>query len=97
MKSYKKLVSVLLATAMTISLTIPVPAADDEITVIYTNDIHTYIDNHLESENGLTYSKVAALKDSIPDSVLVDAGDHLQGTAYGVMDQGITMIDLMNA
>lgn len=97
MKLHKKLISVLLVAAMAASFSVPVLAADEDITVIYTNDIHTYIDNHLEDENGLTYSKVAALKDSIPEAILVDAGDHLQGTAYGEMDQGMTMIDLMNA
>ena len=29
--------------------------------------------------------------------LLVDAGDHIQGTAYGSMDKGKTVIDLMNA
>ncbi len=29
--------------------------------------------------------------------LLVDAGDHIQGTAYGSMDDGETIIDLMNA
>ena len=97
MKFHKKLISVLLAAVMISSLTVPVLAADDDITVFYTNDVHTYIDNQLDNENGLTYSKIAALKDSVPDSILVDAGDHLQGTAYGQMDKGMTMIKLMNA
>ena len=97
MKLHKKLISVLLTTAMAASLSVPVLAANEEITVLYTNDIHSYIDNHLDEENGLTYSKVAALKDSIPEAILVDAGDHLQGTAYGQMDEGMTMIKLMNA
>ena len=97
MKLHKKLIFVLLAAVMISSLTVPVLAADDDITVFYTNDVHTYIDNQLDNENGLTYSKIAALKDSVPDSILVDAGDHLQGTAYGQMDKGMTMIKLMNA
>ena len=67
------------------------------ITVYYTNDIHSYIDNHLEAEPGLSYSKVAALKNSTENALLVDAGDHLQGTAYGGMDDGTTVIELMNA
>ena len=96
MKRYGKIVFVFLAAALIVSLSVSVLAADDEITIIYTNDIHSYIDNQLENENGLTYSKVAALKDSIPDSILVDAGDHLQGTAYGQMDKGMTIIQLMN-
>ena len=53
--------------------------------------MHTYIDQDL------TYSMVAAYKDSLDDALLVDAGDHIQGTAYGGMDQGATIIELMNA
>ena len=69
---------------------IPVLAGSSEgITVYYTNDIHSYIDNNVEDENGLTYSKVAALKASTEDSLLVDAGDHIQGTAYGGSQCGI--------
>ena len=30
------------------------------------------------------------------DVLLVDAGDHIQGTAYGSMDDGATIIELMN-
>ncbi len=73
--------------------------ASEDITIFYTNDIHSYIDNDIEEgkENELTYSKVAALKSEYPNSLLVDAGDHVQGTAYGGMDRGETIIRLMNA
>lgn len=68
----------------------------EEIVVYYTNDIHSYIDKHLEEEPGLSYSRVAALKSSTKNALLVDAGDHLQGTAYGGMDNGATIVQLMN-
>ena len=68
----------------------------EEIVVYYTNDIHSYIDNHLDEEPGLSYSKVAALKNNTDHALLVDAGDHLQGAAYGGMDHGATIIQLMN-
>ena len=96
----KKLLSLLLCLAMLLSLAVPVMAAEtEEIVVFYTNDIHTYIDNHVGegNENGLTYSKVAALKNSCENALLVDAGDHVQGTAYGGLDKGETIIKLMNA
>ena len=51
----------------------------------------------MEEEPGLSYSKVAALKSTTENALLVDAGDHLQGTAYGGMDNGATIIQLMNA
>lgn len=74
-------------------------SGSDEIVILYTNDIHTYIDNPLKEENedALTYSKLAALKDSFENVILADAGDHTQGTAYGEMDEGKTIINLMNA
>lgn len=80
-----------------LALIVPVAAAEGDITVFYTNDVHTYIDNQLDDENGLTYSLVAALKQAEENSLLIDAGDHIQGTAYGSMDKGATMIQLMNA
>ena len=73
---------------------VPVAAAEGEIVVYYTNDVHSYVDN---GPDGWTYSKIAALKDGTPGALLVDAGDHLQGTAYGGMDNGATIIELMNA
>jgi len=76
------------------------PLQNDEIVVFYTNDVHSYIDNNIVEEGekiGLTYSKVAALKSNTQNALLVDAGDHIQGTAYGSMDKGMTIIELMNA
>ena len=75
-----------------------ITAAAGDITVYYTNDVHTYIDNAVGAgnENALTYSKVAGLKNANPGAILVDAGDHIQGTAYGGMDEGATIIKLMN-
>lgn len=92
---FKKIGIFLCTTA--IALACPVLADEGDITVFYTNDVHTYIDNGVDDENGITYSRVAALKDSVPGALLVDAGDHIQGTAYGSMDKGTTMTKLMNA
>ena len=68
-----------------------------DVTILYTNDVHTYIDNKSPKP---TYAAIAALKKSIEDAgrdvLLVDAGDHIQGTAYGSMDDGATIIELMN-
>ena len=77
---------------------IPVMAEDniksDDTVIIYTNDVHTYIDGEL------SYDVLASLKkelETVYDNVfLVDAGDHIQGTAYGSMDKGKTIIELMN-
>ena len=106
MNRKSKLLSLLLALAMCFSLAVSANAAesgssqqDGAVTILYTNDVHTYIDNDQEegAENALTYSKVAAYKNSLGDALLVDAGDHIQGTAYGSMDDGATIVELMNA
>ena len=70
-------------------------AASSDIAILYTNDVHTYIDNPL------SYDVIAALKAELQKEyeyvLLVDAGDAIQGTAYGSMDKGETIIKLMNA
>jgi len=70
-------------------------AAKKDVVILYTNDVHTYIDGVL------SYDVIAALKDELEKEyemvLLVDAGDHVQGTAYGSMDKGASIIELMNA
>ena len=91
------------AAAATMALSAPAASACwtgdvQDITILYTNDVHTYIDKQSPK---LTYAAIAALKKSYQDDgknvLLVDAGDHVQGTAYGSMDEGATIIQLMNA
>ena len=92
-------------TAAAASMAIGAPAASacwlgdkSDVTVLYTNDVHTYIDKQSPK---LTYAAIADLKQSYQnagkDVLLVDAGDHVQGTAYGSMDEGASIIKLMNA
>ncbi len=77
-----------------------------EVTILYTNDVHTYIANTVKDADGnnlpgLSYGSVAALRDDLKAQgkhvALIDAGDHVQGTAYGVMDSGAHIISFMNA
>ena len=67
----------------------------DSIVIYYTNDVHTYVDK------GLSYDNIAALKKETAKTadgvLLLDAGDHIQGTAYGALDEGEQIIALMNA
>ena len=71
------------------------PKVTEDVVILYTNDVHTYIDGVLN------YSVIAALKEALqaeyPHVLLLDAGDHIQGTAFGSMDKGETIITLMNA
>ena len=70
-------------------------SAREDVVILYTNDVHTYIDGPMG------YDFVAGLKKQLQSSVknvlLVDAGDAIQGTAYGSMDKGQTILSLMNA
>ena len=97
----KKLIALLLAACLMLGLMTTAFAADEksnDIVILYTNDVHTYIDKQAPE---LTYAAIAALKQSYQNAgkkvLLVDAGDHVQGTAYGSMDQGASIIQLMNA
>lgn len=66
----------------------------DDIVILYTNDVHTYVDGPI------SYDVIAAVKNEFQKKYgyvyLVDAGDHIQGTAYGSMDNGETIIKMMN-
>jgi len=67
----------------------------EDIVILYTNDVHTYVDGPI------SYDVIAAIKKELQKEYgyvyLVDAGDHIQGTAYGSMDNGETIIKMMNA
>ena len=95
----RRMLAVLMAAVMALSLAAPAMAQDapksKDTVILYTNDVHTYIDGEL------SYDVIASLKDQLETQyehvLLVDAGDHIQGTAYGSMDSGKTIIELMNA
>lgn len=94
----RKLLSFLCAMLLAVSFCIPASAADAEksndIVILHTNDAHAYIDGPL------SYDTIGALKKELEKEyrhvLLVDAGDHLQGTAFGSMDKGASIIQLMN-
>ena len=71
-------------------------AEEGDIVLFHTNDVHCHIDK------GEGYAQAAALKQQAKLAVgdkggvlLVDAGDAIQGTPYGSLDQGKTIINLM--
>ena len=93
MKRIGKFLFLLLTSACLLAAPVLAQEAEtpEEVVILYTNDIHTYI------TEDLTYSTVAAYKDTFENALLLDAGDAIQGTAYGSMDQGETIAALMNA
>lgn len=96
----KKVFCGILIFAVLLSVLLPISAAaetselSDDIAILYTNDVHTYIDKNL------SYDVIAAIKKELQTKYkyvfLVDAGDHIQGTAYGSMDKGESVIKMMN-
>ena len=108
-KNKKILVPFILAVALVIAALLwnggekkKIPEKD--IAVIYTNDIHSYIKNRDAKDEKkalkLSYAAISALKEDLSEQgmevILADAGDHIQGTAYGDMDKGATIIQMMN-
>ena len=84
----------ILLTVLTVSAAAEPPKSQD-IVILYTNDVHGYIDEPLG------YSVLKHIREDLEQQydhvLLVDGGDHIQGTAYGAMDQGEHIIALMNA
>ena len=71
-------------------------AAKSRVVVLHTNDTHTHID-----DGRVAFSEIAAEKARLEAAgenvILVDAGDYVQGTAFGGFDSGRSAIDIMNA
>ena len=82
-------------TAPAVAATTEPAVVYEDVVILYTNDVHTYIDGPMG------YDVIAGLKAELEGQygnvILVDAGDHAQGTAFGSMDKGETIIALMNA
>ena len=102
MRSRHKLLALALSLALLLSLAVPVCAAETttsttkdltgHIVILHTNDVHGGIAG---------YAKLAAAKESYTTSgantLLVDAGDYIQGDPTVSASQGKTAIELMNS
>lgn len=94
----RKLLAFICSVLLIVTLCVCVSAAEEpksnDIVILYTNDVHANIDGPL------SYDTIGALKKQLEKEyryvLLVDAGDHLQGTAFGSTDKGASIIQLMN-
>ncbi len=109
----KKILNILLTFLLLLTFTACSKQETEEVkepvngsaTILYTNDIHGYINNKIKDGDnevdGISYGNVKALKDELitegKNVLLVDAGDHAQGTIYSAMNNGEDMIKIMNA
>ena len=94
----KRLVLTVFAFAVGLSWAVAGGNCRKGVTILFTNDAHTHVDN--KKGRGLRYSQIARLKKACAEkepTFLVDAGDYLQGTAYGAFDGGEQIVGLMNA
>ena len=84
-------------TAAPTATPMPTPSGlglDEDIVILYTNDVHCGVDDNLG------YTGLAAVLDAYEDSgahvLLVDAGDAVQGDSIGTLSNGEYIIDIMN-
>ncbi|CAK7036346.1 MAG: Trifunctional nucleotide phosphoesterase protein YfkN [Desulfovibrio sp.] len=67
-------------------------AASVPVTIFYTSDAHGHI---ISNADTIGLDTVAALRRSVPGSVLVDAGDFLHGSLPADIDEGASVVALM--
>ena len=95
----RKVLSFVLSLMLVLAMMAPAAMMEetksDDVVVLYTNDVHTYIDGTI------SYDVIAGVKAELQKQynyvILADAGDAIQGTAFGSMDKGATIVNLMNA
>lgn len=69
-------------------------AAEHEIVVLYTNDVHCGVDENIGYAGLALYKR--QMKAETPYVTLVDAGDAIQGAPIGTLSDGGYLIDMMN-
>lgn len=102
-KHGKKVISLVLSSAMLWGCLVPAYASDEnatpteeQIAVLYTNDVHC------TNDEGMAYAAIAGYKDQAEatygaDNVtLVDNGDAIQGAVLGTLSNGEWVVDIMN-
>ena len=86
--------SVLMVLSLTTGLSFPARAADQDIVILYTNDVHCGIDEKIGYAGLSLYKK--EMKAQTPYVTLIDAGDAIQGAPIGTLSDGGYIIDIMN-
>ena len=95
----KKIISVTAAAALLISgYTISASAAvekDDDIVILYTNDVHCSVDSMVGYDGLALYKR--EMEATHKNVALVDAGDAIQGGTMGTLSDGAYITEIMNA
>ena len=66
----------------------------DDIIILHTNDVHCGLVDSIGYDGLMLYKK--ELQMEYKNVLLVDAGDHIQGGAIGLLSKGFDIIDIMN-
>lgn len=98
----KKFLSAALILCMPLSMTVSAQTAGNQedgdavqdVIIYHTNDTHGYLNGDGEEIVGIALA--AGLKESTPNSILVDAGDATQGLPLASLTKGADVIELMN-
>ena len=87
-------IALLMVLSLTTGISLPSFAADKDIVVLYTNDVHCGVDDNI-GYAGLALYKKEMLAQT-PYVALVDGGDAIQGAPIGTLSDGGYLIDIMN-
>jgi 2',3'-cyclic-nucleotide 2'-phosphodiesterase (5'-nucleotidase family) len=66
----------------------------DDIIILHTNDVHCGLNEKIGYDGLYLYKR--ELQRKYKHVLLVDAGDHIQGGAIGILSKGSDIIDIMN-
>ena len=67
---------------------------DEDIIILHTNDVHCGLNDNIGYDGLMLYKK--ELQKKYKNILIVDAGDHIQGNAYGYLSKGIEIMKIMN-
>lgn len=93
MKIFYRLLCALLLCINFTALPLFADAADKNIIILHTNDIHCGIEDNLGLPKLVQYKKELQKNNHV---ILVDSGDAIQGAPIGRLSEGAAMIRLMN-
>jgi 2',3'-cyclic-nucleotide 2'-phosphodiesterase (5'-nucleotidase family) len=80
--------------SLTTGMSFTALGADQDIVVLYTNDVHCGVDDNIGYAGLALYKKEMQAK--TPYVTLLDAGDAIQGAPIGTLSDGGYLIDIMN-
>lgn len=90
---FRRILSVMLLAGLTVNGNCVVSAAESapkQVIIFHTNDMHGHLDE------GIGIARVAAMKKNTENSLLVDAGDAIQGAPLATLSNGEDVVNLMN-